>query len=230
MELDVEAVHEVRGTRGFDRWLAILVGAAALLAAVLATLQADAGKQEERALLMASRLSVQAFQGTAGGMPRLTFQIQGLQDALELGITSTARQIAALQVEDPAIADLEIALAEADLRASDRLFAIASSMGEPPSATVDPVTREVASRAPEELRPLTEDQNHQVNLAAWFGERGARTIFALSLLALGAVLVGLGAVLGATRAGRVALLAATVAIVAAAGWGISSLLVSFRSV
>ncbi len=223
MELDVEAVHEVKGDRPFDRWLALLVGAAALLAALLATLQADVSKQEERALLMASRLSVRVFEGTAGGSPRVSFQVNSLQSAIELGMSSTARQIAALQ--HPDASDVEVALAEPDARASERLLAIATAMGEVPSAGVNSITRDVAASEPSDWQRVVEEQQRQLELADDLGERGSRTIFALSLLALGAVLVGLGAVLGATRAGRVALLAATVALLAAGGWGASTIVI-----
>jgi hypothetical protein len=225
MALDVEAVHEAGGETPFRRWLAVLVGAAALIAALLATLEMDAGKQEERALLMASRLSVRIFEGTAGGSPRFSFQVNSLQRAIQLALGATALQLAGLQ--HPDAAEGVDARAAPDLAASERLVSIVEEMARVPAEAtgVDPVARDIAGKEPGDLASVVAEQNAQVDLADRFGERSNRAIFALSLLALGAVLVGLGGVLGDSRPGRVTLAAATVALSAALLWGSSGLLI-----
>ena len=222
--LDIEAVTEASGRTPFDRWLAVLVGAAAILAALLATLQVDAGMQEERALHMASRLSVRVFEGTAGGSPRFGFQVNSLQLATSLAISATAAQIAVL--DDPETLDAIQGRAEADAKAAERLFAIAQTMGSvpPESSGVDEATRQLAGADPGDLADIALAQNREMEVADRHGERGNRTLYGLSLLALGAVLVGLAAVLGRGVPGRVVIVAATLALVAAAAWGVAALL------
>ena len=64
-----------------------------------------------------------------------------------------------------------------------------------------------------------------MDIADRYGERGNRTLAGLSVLALGAVLVGLAAVLGRGVPGHVVIGAATLSLLAAAGWGVAALLV-----
>lgn len=225
VNLDVEAVAEVSGRTRFDRWLAVLVGAAAILAALLATLQVDSGLQEERALHMASRMSVRIFEETAGSSPRFSFQINSLQQATTLAIGATAAQIAVLEM--PETAEAIQARAEADVRASERLMAIGQSMGDvpPPASGIDAATRDVLASDPLDWAGLLSEQLRQMDIADRFGERANRTLFGLSLLALGAVLVGLAAVLGRGVPGRAVLAAATLTLLAAAAWGVAALIV-----
>jgi hypothetical protein len=222
MTLDVEAVHERTGRTGFERWLAIVVGVAAVVAATLAVLQVDTAKQEERALLLSSRLAVRAFEGTAGTLPRSSFQIGSLQAALKLGLEATARQLAAF--DQPAAAEVETAIGQADSAASMELASIAEKMGAVPTADsgLDPATLRLLSLTDSDLRRLVAEQNRQVDLAEAAGQRGSRTVFAISLLALGAILAGLAGVIGRSTPGRIVLLAATVAILASMGWGVWS--------
>ena len=225
IELDIEAALEPSGRTRFDRWLSVLVGVTAILAALLATVQVDAGKQEERALHMASRLSIRVFEGIAGGSPRFSFQINGMQHATALAIAATAAQIEVLT--RPETADALQARAEADVLAADRLFALAQSMGDVPPASsgVDEATRNLVGSEPGDLDSVVTEQLAQMDIADRYGERGNRTLAGLSVLALGAVLVGLAAVLGRGVPGQVVIIAATLALLAAAGWGVAALLV-----
>ncbi len=225
IELDVQAVTEVSGKTRFDRWLAVLVGVAAILAAVLATVQADAGNQAERALHMATRLSVRIFEETAGSSPRFSFEINSLQQATMLAISGTAAQIAVLGM--PETADAIQGRAEADVTAAERLMAIAQSMGAVPPASsgIDSTALKVLASNPVDWAGLLSEQIRQMDVADRYGERGNRTLFGLSLVALGAVLIGLAAVLGAGLPGRVVLTAATLALLAAAALGLAAILV-----
>jgi hypothetical protein len=225
IELDVQAVTEVSGKTRFDRWLAVLVGVAAILAALLATIQADTGSQAERALHMATRLSVRIFEESAGSSPRFSFEINSLQQAVTLAISGTAAQIAVLQM--PETADAIQGRAEADVKAGERLMLIAQSMGAvpPESSGVDPTARHVLASNPLDLIGLKNEQIRQMEVAGHYGERGNRTLFGISLLALGAVLIGLAAVLGAGLPGRVVITAATLALLAAAALGLAAILV-----
>ncbi len=220
VELDVQAITEVSGKTWFDRWLALLVGTAAILAALLATAQADAGGQAERALHMASRLSVRIFEETAGSSPRFSFEINSLQQATMLAISGTAAQIAVLG--RPETTDAIQGRAEADVTAAERLMTVAQGMGAVPPASsgLDPTALRVLASNPLNWAGLLSEQLHQMDLADHQGERGNRTLSAISLLALGAVLIGLAAVLGAGQPGRVVLTAATLALLAAAAMGL----------
>ena len=223
--IDIETVLEPTGRTRFDQWLSVLVGVAAVLAALLATVQVDAGKQEEHALHMASRLSVRIFEGTAGGSPRFSFQINSLQHATTLAFVSLAAQVEVLKM--PETRDAIQARAEADVRAADRLIAIAQSMGAVPPASsgVDAAALELVGSQPGDLNAVVAEQIRQMEIADRFGERGNRTLAGLSLLALGAVLIGLAAVLGRGLPGRVVIVVATLALLAAAAWGLAALLV-----
>ena len=224
IELDLEAVTEVSGRTRFDRALAILVGVAAILAALLAAVEVDAGKQEERALQMASRLSVRVFEGTAGSSPRFSFQINSMQQATTLAINATAEKLVLIQ--DPDTDAVIGARAEADRKAADRLLAIAESMGAAPGprSGLDPTTLRLVGGTVIDLSTAADEQGRQVDLADRYGERGNRALFGLSLVALGAVLLGLAAVLGRGVPGRAVIVAASVALVAAAAWGVAALL------
>ncbi len=225
IELDLKAVTEASGRTRYQRWLALLIGLAAVLSVLLATVHVDAAKQAERALLMSARLGVRIFEGTAGSSPRFGFQIHSLQQATSLALNATAVQIAVLG--SPETADALQAGAEADVKAGDRLLAIAQTMGDPPSpgSGVDPAALKLAGSSPDDLFAVVAEQNHQADLGDRYGERGNRTLYGLSLLALGAVLIGLAAVVGAGAAGRVIITAATLSVLAAALWGLAAVLV-----
>jgi hypothetical protein len=224
IELDLKAVTEASGRTRYERWLAVLIGVAAVLAVLLATIQVDSGKQAERALLMSARLGVRVFEGTAGSSPRFSFQIHSLQQATSLALNATALQIAVLG--SPETADALQAAAEADVKAGDRLLVIAQAMGDPPSAAsgLDPAALKLAGSSPNDLFTVVDEQNRQADIANRYGERGNRTLYGLSLLALGAVLIGLAAVVGAGAAGRLIVTAATLSVLAAAAWGVAALL------
>jgi hypothetical protein len=224
IELDLKAVTEASGRTRYERWLAVLIGVAAVLAVLLATIQVDSGKQAERALLMSARLGVRVFEGTAGSSPRFSFQIHSLQQATSLALNATALQIAVLG--SPETADALQAAAEADVKAGDRLLVIAQAMGDPPSAAsgLDPAALKLAGSSPDDLFTVVDEQNRQADIANRYGERGNRTLYGLSLLALGAVLIGLAAVVGAGAAGRLIVTAATLSVFAAAAWGVAALL------
>ena len=63
-----------------------------------------------------------------------------------------------------------------------------------------------------------EELNDQLALAEQYGTRGNRAVFALSLLAIGAVLLGLAGVMGATRTGRIRSGASAVALLLSVVW------------
>lgn len=219
-ELDVETAGSVGQTR-FKRWLAILVGVTALAAALLATLEADAGRREERAFVRGSRLSLDIFENVAGSGPRNSFQARGVETSLALGAEATARFLAADGDLDP----LDLGRALADQAAADRIPGIVERMAAVPGpeSDLDAHTREVLASTPAQLQSIVEDQNAAIDAAERFGTRQDRSIFALSLAAIAAVLLGLAGVIGEGRAGRIVLVTAALALLLAMGWGASAL-------
>jgi hypothetical protein len=83
---------------------------------------------------------------------------------------------------------------------------------------VDAHTRAVLALTIDDMAGSVEELNDQLALAERYGTRGSRAVFALSLLAIGAVLLGLAGVMGATRTGRISLGAATVALLLSVIW------------
>jgi hypothetical protein len=219
--MDVETASDTTGTSRFRRWLAILVGLSAVAAALLSTLQMDSGKREERALLRASRLSVEIFSKIAGSGQLSAFTFTSFHRSLSLGMEGTGLALAGFEI--PGASSSEEAIANANVAASERLIPIAESMGvSTPDAAIDEHTREVMGATVEDLTAIVGDQNREVDVAEAYGRRGTRSVFALSVLAIAAVLLGLAGVLGEGRPGTIALVAATTALVLASGLGASA--------
>jgi hypothetical protein len=223
--MDVETAAGTSGTSSVNQILAVLVGITALAAALLAVLQTDSSRREERGLLLANRLAVQAFEKISARGVLSSFTLRSLQDAVALGIEGTGRALATFDL--PSIPQGEQALANAKIDASDRLLPIAQAMGAEPrvSGPLDAHTTEVLRSTDDQLNRLVAEQNRQVDVAQRFGERGSRAVFALTLLAVAAVLLGLAAVLQEGRPTTVAMVAAAGLLLVALGWGGSALLV-----
>ena len=249
--MDVETVHAEEGSR-FGRVLAALVGVAALVAALLGALQMDASTRGSRAQAEGARLSVSIFEGIAVQGLVSSFQLGSLQEAIVPSAEGIARSIEGLDSEE--VAPFEDALAAAYTAAADRLLQAARDMSVPPDAEdgIDPHTQEVfalipdlsflfdavASGEPPEQTPdeiaalgregldeIVAEQNRQVDLAETYGKRSDRTVFALSILALAAVLLALAGVTGEGSTGRAAMWSGAAALLLAIAAGASALFI-----
>lgn len=223
--MDVEVVHKATGRTRFHKWLALLAGVAAVMATLLATLDMHSNKREEQALSRSARLSVEIFGRIAGSGPVQTAGYQATAIGTGRAIESLARRIVGR--EFPETNDFEQALGAADERAGERLQSLADSVGgvPPESSGVDSHTRGVIGTGLEQLTLMVEEQNRQRDVADKYFERGTRSVYALSILALAAVLLGLAAVLGQRGGGTITLVVAGLALIFAMGWGGSALLV-----
>lgn len=223
--MDIEVVHKATGRTRFHKWLALLAGLAAVLATLMATLDMHSNKREEQALSRSARLSVEIFGRIAGSNPVQTAGYQAAATGSSRAIESLARRI--VGPEFPGTGEFEEALGDADERAARRLQSLAESVGGVPAEAsgVDAHTRSVISTDPEDLTRLVEEQNRQRDVADRFFERGTRSVYALSILALAAVLLGLAAVLGQRGGGSITLVVAGMALVFAMAWGGSALTV-----
>jgi hypothetical protein len=229
--MDLDTAHAHEGKSRFDRALAVLVGAAAVLAAVLLWMQTDFGTRQERAQLRASRLSVGIAEQLSVSGLLTTFQGTSLRLSLVPAVEALGRALAA--GDDPELFARENAVATALTEAQTRIVEVAQAMGDVPTETpgLDPHTKEVMASIErlvnatlEELEDIRRDtssitgeQNREVDIAEKYGRRGDRTVFALALLALGAVLLGLAGVMGSSPPGRIALVAAAVGLLLSLG-------------
>ncbi len=223
--MDIEVVHKATERTRFHKWLALLAGLTAVTATLLATLDMHSNKREEQALSRSARQSVEIFGRIAASNPVQTTGYQALATVTSRTIESLSRRIAASA--HPDTTDFETALGEADERAALRMQPLAESVGgvPPESSGVDATTRDVIGSSGEELNQLVSEQNRQRDLADKYFERGTRSVYALSILALCAVLLGLAAVLGERGGGGLTLVVAGLALLFAIGWGGSALLV-----
>ncbi len=223
MAMDIEVVHKSRGADRFEKALAVLVGLAAVVAALLGTLEVDSNKRQEQAQADGVRLTVQIFGTLAGSAPAADEGTQASQLAILRNLQATARRLAAGPL--PATAGFESALADADQRAAEDLGPVVDSVSTPPGpeSDVDPVTRAVISSTTDDATKLLARQSRVLNTASRFGSRGSRAVFGLSILALAVVLLGLSAVLGRASRGSITLVLGAVALAAAAASGASAL-------
>jgi hypothetical protein len=214
-----DSASELRAERRFDLVAAILIGSIALMAAILAVIQIDAGQTSSRAQMRAARLAADvttrlSVSGAAGDAALSDQQI-----ALLLGMQSAGLGLAAAQAGD---AD-GLAVAAAEQQAYQALRqALTETAASGGAAPLDPYTAGLLTASTADLRAEVAEQNRQVDLANQTGDREQRAVFGLSLLALAGVLTGLAAVLRDSRAGWTMLamaglgVAGTVALAASA--------------
>src|SRR3954453_19742822 len=124
--MDIETAHKGSGRSGFERSLAILAGLAAVLAALLATLQVDSSRRGDQAMETATRLAVQVFEASAATGVLSVYQYQAGQEAPLLDIESSAHSQASVQATPIAVTQQAIATAEA--KAAQRLTIAAAAM------------------------------------------------------------------------------------------------------
>ena len=221
MEVDVAHGVEEAGQR--KKWLAVLLGISAVVAAALATLDLHSSKRYEDLVTRSSRGSVDLFGRIAGSSFPVTSGSTSSQAGGLRSIEASSRQL--LSTVDPAIRGFEAAIAEADRVAAERLQRLAASIGEvPPESGVDPFVRDVVATDQDRFAALADRQNKLLDEATRYSNRSSRAVFALSLTALATVLLGLAAVMAA-RSGAAPLIGgAGVLLLVAIGWGATAFL------
>jgi hypothetical protein len=221
VELDIELAHKTTSHKRFERTLAILVGLAAIVAALLATLEMHSSKRWEESSVRAANLSVELFGKIAATGP-VTAATSATQQAAALrGVESAARSQAGGRD------DLRLYLALVESRVGTGLLELSKDLQSTSfeDSDLDPVIQDVLAADTESLGEIAAEQREEVEATERYGTRISRALFALSLLALSAILLGLAAVLGLRNGGFLTLGAAAVALLVAAAWGGSALLV-----
>ncbi len=155
--------------------------------------------------MLAARYSVQVSESTAGSAPYFVFSLSAQRSAIGQGLRSAARNLVSLRAG--ALSGFEGALAQADALASSRSGSIARSMSRLPTEAdgLDAHTAELLSSGLGAAVRAVELQNAQVDSAESLGRQADRAVFALSMLAAAAVLLGLAGVVGEGPIGKVGL-------------------------
>ncbi len=207
----------------FEKALAVLVGLTALVASLLATLELDAGRKGDQAALLGARLPVQIFQGIAASQLRGDFHLNTQREAGATGLQGLARLLSSFR-EHGAL-DFEDPLGRSQFAASKRLRAAALEMAAIPPASrgVDPVTTRAILATTKELAAQVRVQGQVIDRANAYSSRDGKAVFALSLVAIAAALLGLAAVFKAGPGGHIALGAGGVALALSAAWGLLAL-------
>jgi hypothetical protein len=207
-----DAAAEFEAERRFDLLAAFLIGAIAVLAAVLAVVQISSGQAATRAQIQAARLTADlsarlevssVAQDAAYMMLRVS--VAGSTEAL-------ARQIAGLENQDDNASAIGTAAYDASKLFDAAVLATARTIGKAP---VDAYMNGLLNAEDKELQAEVAEQNRQVDLANAAGAHNTWSVLGLSLLALAGVLTGLAAVLREGRAGSTALAFAGAMTVAA---------------
>jgi hypothetical protein len=199
------------------RWLAVLVGVAAILAGIFTFAERSAGRQEQQALQDATRQSLAIFVDIAGSQSRGQFTADNARRALLVGTEGLARVI---KTKGEAF-KLATGRSGADTRSQKRLIEVAKEMDDANGrdTPVDDFTAQVISSDEKKLRRLLASQNQAVDDAATWGNRSNRATYALGLTAIAAALLALAGMMGAARSGGIALIAAGVSLLFATLWG-----------
>ena len=220
VDVDIETALALDNPSRFTRVLAVLVGITAIVAGLLAVTESHAGRQEERSLLLSSRLAAAATGRIPSSSLLTSFEARSQQEAIARQSRGSSR---VLSLGDGALANDEVqfALAQADITTGERLVEIASTMGAVPdeASGVDPFTRQVLSEGVAAAAQLVVDQNAEVDRAEAYSRRGNRAVLGLSILAVAAVLFGFAGTVRDSKPGVAALGVATFFLVASMATG-----------
>ena len=213
------ALPEARMDVRFRRTLSILVGIAAVSAAVLSWVETDYGRKEEQSFVNASRGALDIFVKLAASSPRSQFEGNALRRALAVQSEGGGRVLALKPGSE--IFDEALKQAKSDERAGKRLIEVARQMSAVPEEfpALDPTTLAALQVSnPAELVDLVEQQNAYIDDADVAGTRQEHSFFSLGLIATAAALIGLAGLMGLSRAGWIALFTAAGSLTFAILW------------
>jgi hypothetical protein len=212
--IEPEVATRWRSQDAFDRSATLLIGMVAVLAAVLAILQAGNGLASTRAQAQAARFAADAAAKISASSLVQDAALRSQQDALVMGMEAISTMMVALQSGDAGLS----AVGTAGQAASGRLAAaLTESAATSGAAPVDPYAASLISATVAQLNAEVAEQNRQADLSNEAGARAQRAVLGLSLLTLAGVLVGISAVLGRGRAGWATLFVASGTIVVTIG-------------
>lgn len=223
-DVDIEAAVPDPGLSGrFRRWLAVLVGLAAVSAAVMTWVEDEAGRREDKARVDASRAGLEVFRSVAAAQSRQQFEVDAVRRVTVTEGLGVVR-VSSADVEDLTALQVALGLSQVDNSTARRLIALGRATSRYPQRPpgVDAATL-AALATPDQatVDRIVERQGEHLEEADVQGARQGRAILAIGLVAIAASLLGLAGLMGEGRGGRVALLSAAVGLVAADAWGLS---------
>jgi hypothetical protein len=196
--IEPEVATRWRSQAAFDRTATLLIGTVAVMAALLAILQAGNGLASTRAQAQAARLSADAAAKISATSLAQDAGLRAQQDALVRGMESVSRLLVATRAGDNGL----YAVGTAQQAASTKLTAVlAESITTSGATPVDRYTAGLMSPTNDQINAEVAEQNRQVDIADAAGGRAQRSVLGLSLLTLAGVLAGIAAVLGRGRPG-----------------------------
>lgn len=208
-----DAAADLRAERRFDMIAAILIGAIAVLAAILAVMQISYNQQATRADVKAARLTTDLSARISASTEASDWAYASAQGALAFKMDALAHSLAALEMGDAGAGAVAKAQGDASVTLASALAATAATIG---NAPLDAYAAGLLTSTTPQLLTQLAEQNRQVDLANSASSREQTAVLGLSFLALAGVLTGLAAVLRESRPGWIALLTA-VAMAAASG-------------
>lgn len=227
-DVDIEsAVPDAALPSGFRRWLAILVGLAAVSAAVMTWVEDEAGRREDKARVDASRAGLEVFRSVAATQSRQQFELDAVRRV------TVTEGLGAVRVSESDVADLTalqvaLGLSVVDNETARRLIALGRATSTYPDDArgVDAATI-AALATPDQaaVDRIVARQADHLEEADVQGVRQGRAILAVGLIAIAASLLGLAGLMGDGRGGRLSLRAAATGLLLALGWGLSGFLV-----
>jgi hypothetical protein len=216
-----DSAAELRAEHRFDLVAATLIGSIAIMAAILAIIQIDAGQASSRAEMRAARLAADLATRISVSAESSDAALGNQQVALMLGMRSASLGLAAAGSGDAG----GLAVADAEQQAYQTLQqALAATSATSGGAPLDPYAAALINASTADLQVEVAEQNREVDIANQESDREQRAVFGLSLLALAGVLTGLAAVLGDGRPGWSMLATAGVAVSGTVVLAISTLL------
>lgn len=227
-DVDIEtAVPDAALPSGFRRWLAILVGLAAVSAAVMTWVEDVAGRREDKARVDASRAGLEVFRSVAATQSRQQFETDGVRRvAVTEGLGAV--RVSEADVRDVTALQVALGLSVVDNETARRLIELGRATTTYPDDPQGVDAATIAALAtPDQaaIDRVVARQSEHLEEAEVQGTRQGRAILAVGLVAIAASLLGLAGLMGDGRGGRLSLRAAAAGLAAACAWGLSGFLV-----
>ena len=154
--IEPEVATRWRSQDTFDRTATLLIGTIAVLAALLAILQAVNGLESTRAQAQAARLSADVAARISGSSLAQDASLRAQQDALVMGMEGVSRQLVGMQAGDAVLS----AMGTAEQAVAGTLTAaLAESAATSGAAPVDPYTAGLMSATIADLNAEVAEQN-----------------------------------------------------------------------